>query len=166
MLKPIFYFKKLKRIDYILIVIYLLLSILSGYLFFTSKENEPKRDILFVYTIGSHFYIYFFIYRALRNLSFYVVWLFFASIHLYFYFQLKNDLTLSFLKANPVFGLRNTIILLILYQLFRVISLNIQKQEFVPPTKGGKDIYDNRKSNILDHLFFILYVVTIITLSL
>lgn len=82
------------------------------------------------------------------------------------YSLIKNDYALQMSQGNPSALLRNTLILLILFQLLRFISLKMQHQEFVcPPKGGGEDFFDKRNVTGVDRLVFVIYFVAFGALS-
>jgi hypothetical protein len=62
-------------------------------------------------------------------------------------------------KGNVSGFLAITIVLLLLFQALRIISVKLQKWELVAPTKGGgKDLFDNRIVSVWDYIFFVIYM--------
>lgn len=112
-----------------------------------------------MYAGATQLFLYLFGYHALRNMTYFACWFFIGLIHLLVYEQIKDNKTLFMHNHSAATCLRNTVLLLILVQLFRIISLAIQHKEFVVPEKGGApDLYDNRKANFLDKLLFFTYI--------
>jgi len=150
MKRPIFYFEKFKPWDIWTIVIY---AIISVCVFF-------YKDILSFYTIVTCIFIYLFNYKSLRNLSVYLVWLLFAIGQFGAYLYSKDDDSLIMAQGgSAALGLRNIFILLIVFQILRIISLNVQHQELVAPTRGGTtDIFNERYVNWLDYVLFVIYM--------
>jgi hypothetical protein len=61
-------------------------------------------------------------------------------------------------RGHATFQLKNTLLLLIIYQVLRFLSLKIQKQEFVCPERGLKtDVLGERKPNLLDITLSFIY---------
>ncbi len=87
----------------------------------------------------------------------YIFWLGIGVVHFIFYIKLKLNPSLEMVNGHSATGLRNTIILLVLFQVLRILSLNIQKQEFVAVSKGRYDLFDERRVNILDFIIFVIY---------
>lgn len=82
------------------------------------------------------------------------------------FFQLKDNPELQNPRGHSATGLRNTIILLLLFQILRIISLKIQKQELVAPTRGSAtDLFDERKITFTDFFLFTIYFVATIILN-
>lgn len=158
-ISKIFYFEKLKTWDKLTIVIYIILTFVIYYYYLNSIEDKTKHDLVFGYTIGTHFFIYSFNYKSLRNLTVYFFWLIVGIIHLYLYFQLNNNIALYYLNSNSATGLRNTIILLFIFQILRLVSFVSQDQELVCPSKGNnrKDFFDERRITDIDFLLFLAY---------
>lgn len=149
------------------IVLYLFLSIGLLYYFGNATNNKTQRDILLGYAFGTQFFLYFFNYKSLRNLTVYTFWVAIGIIHLYIYIQLKDNQTLLNVRGHSATGLRNTLILLFLFQVLRFISAKTQGQELVCPSKGSRtDLFDERKVTFVDFILFITYIGTTILLLL
>lgn len=158
MMRPIFYFEKLKPYDKWSIGIYLSLTLVLFYFFLYSENNQTKHEIIFGYTLSTQLLIYPFCHKSLRNLKVYFIWLLIGIMHLYLYFLLKDDPTLIMPRGHATFQLKNTLLLLIIYQVLRFLSLKIQKQEFVCPERGLKtDVLGERKPNWLDITLSFIY---------
>ena len=157
--QPIFYFDKLKTWDKVTIVLYLILSAGLWYYFHNATNTKIQRDILFGYALGTQFFFYFFNYRSLRNLTVYFFWVAIGIIHLYLYFQLKDNHALLNVRGHSAIGLRNTLVLLLLFQVLRFISARTQGQELVFPSKGSSsDLFDERRTTIIDVILFLVYL--------
>jgi hypothetical protein len=160
MSKPVFYFTKLNTWDIATMSIYTLLSVALWYVF---DSNQGK--LLFLYTITTHLFLYYFNYKSLRNLTVYLFWFAFGMIHLYTYFQLKDVEALEGVNAHSATGLRNTVVLLILFQILRMISAYVQGQELVPVSAyGGIDFSDFRRPTIIDFMLFNIYMIATVLL--
>lgn len=149
MKQPIFYFKRFEPVDYILIIIYILVSAIVFLNYKSVTEFGYQRDYILIYSIATHLIIYFFNYRSLRNFGVYLIWFCIGLFHFYLYVQLNF--------SHNAIGLRNTIIMLLLFQILRIASLNIQKQEFLAVSKSKYDLFNERRINFLDFIIFIIY---------
>lgn len=68
-------------------------------------------------------------------------------------------------QGHSATGFRNTILLLLLFQVLRFISAKTQGQELVCPSKGSRtDIFDERKATFIDFVLFVIYIGTFIIL--
>lgn len=85
---------------------------------------------------------------------------------MFLYYHLMDIGMFDNVSGYLVTGLRNTIILLLLYQVLRFISAKTQGIELVCPSRGSeKDLFDNRQVTGIDFiLFFIYYITTFILL--
>jgi hypothetical protein len=155
---PIFYFALLKTWDIWTVFLYTVISICVFTTGVYTIGSANFKTVLFLYTFGTHFFLYLFNYRSLRNLTVYLIWILFGVIQLIAYFHLKDDSSLKMINGHAARGLRDTIILLIVFQVLRIISLNVQHQELVSPSRGGIDLYDERQVNWFDNLLFIVYM--------
>ncbi|SOE23824.1 hypothetical protein SAMN06298216_4204 [Spirosomataceae bacterium TFI 002] len=158
MAQPIFYFDKLKTWDKVTIALYVLLSAGLYYYFDNTTNTKTQRDILFGYAFSTQIFFYFFNYESLRNLSVYTFWVAIGFIHLYLYFQLKDNQALLNVRGHSATGLRNTLVLLLLFQVLRFISARTQGQELVCPSKSRTDLFDDRQITFIDFILFVIYI--------
>ncbi len=166
MLQPIFYFDKLDLWDQLSIAFYVVVTAICGYFLLYSNSANTNRTMLLFYTLGTQLLLYLLNYKSLRNLTVYLIWIVIALAHLFFYFQLNDSPELQNVRGHAATGLRNTIIVLLLYQVLRIVSVNTQKQELVAPTRGGTtDIFEGRKLTLIDYLLFVVYFATTIILN-
>lgn len=159
MAQPIFYFNKLSSWDKTTIVLYCALTIGLYYFVETTTDNMPRRDVFFLYPFGTQLFLYLFNYKSLRNLTVYFFWIAIGLLHLVFYFLLRNNVIYDSPETS-LKGFRNTIILLLLYQVLRFISAKTQGQELVSPSKSGTDLFDERRVTFIDLVLFAVYIAT------
>lgn len=166
--KPIFYFDKTTKWDKITILLYILLSIgLTVYYMNNSLDNKLQRGILFGYAIGTHFFLYMFNYKSLRNLKVYFIWFAFGLIHLFIYFKLKDIDYLKYINGHAAIGLRNTVPLLIIFQILRFICAKTIGVELVAVSRGSAtDLFEERKVTMIDFMAFAIYITSLIILLL
>ena len=146
--------------DKVTIILYIAISfILFWYYNLNTTELVLKRDILLSYIIGTHLFLYFFNYKSLRNFKVFLIWFGFGIIHLIIFFKLKEANSLQNLSEYATSGFGNTIPLLILFQILRIVNLKIQGQELVATnTMMATDLFDNRMPNALDFFSLIIYL--------
>ncbi|MCD9575666.1 hypothetical protein [Flavobacterium soyae] len=144
---------------------YLLLSIFL--LSYGAIHNNHLADILFLYGLGTQFFLYFFQYRALRNFNYFLIWMIIGLIHFCIFLKIKDLPELAFVNSNASLGLRNTLLSLTLFQFLRFISLQIQGKELVVPEKNSRyDSLDGRRVTIVDTIcFFIFLFVTVFLIT-
>lgn len=132
-------------------MLYALISLAAYYYF--------RTDFFTWYVIGTHIGIYVLGYRALRNMSYFLCWVIIAIIHFGIYIHFKDSLFFDIADGWTIKGLRNTIFLLLCFQVLRFANLKIQHQELVVPSKGSRtDFYDERKVNFLDFISCVIYM--------
>jgi hypothetical protein len=163
-LKPFFYFEKLKAWEWIIISFYFFITIWLYSLYIHHPEN--RSDILFFYPVASQLFIIFFLYTSLRNLSSYIIWFLFGLFHLYVYTITKNDVYPNVAGGHPSEMFKYTIILLLFFQVLRLTSRKIQLREFVIPSKGSTDLFDNIKPSSADIVIFIINMAFWFTLTI
>ena len=166
MKRLLIYFKELSTWDKVIIGLYLIISIWLYFLYANLESVEKKKDILFWYPYGTQLFLYFVNYRSLRNSSVYAIWFIISLIHYYFYLNLNSDPLLEGVKAHAATGLRNTVILLSLFQVLRIISLKIQGVELVCPSKSRTDLFEERDVTIIDFILFVIYIFFLVMLGL
>jgi len=163
-LKPFFYFENLKTWEKIIIGVYTAVTItLCIWYFLTSID--VKKSILFFYGYGTSVLIYFALYTSLRNLTSYLIWFFFGLVQLTIYFLTIHNQSLIMARGHASSGLKNTIILLVLFQFLRYKSLKLQHREFVVPAKNSsKDLLENKNITATDYFILIIYIGTYVGL--
>lgn len=151
-LKPFFYFKSLEAWEWIVISFYLCLTIWLYSLYL--HHAEYRSDILTIYPTVSQLFIICFLYKSLRNLLSYLIWLSFGIFHLFVYIVTKNDTYPNIVGGHASWAFKTTVPLLLLYQILRFVSRKIQLREFVIPSRGGTDLFDDIKPSITDKVIF------------
>jgi hypothetical protein len=166
-IRSIYYFDELKPFDKWTIGLYVVLSLGLSYYFLTELNVENKTDVIFMYGLGTHLVLYTFCYKSLRNLTVFFIWVLFGLLHLLIYLQLKDDITLQLFRGHSTTPLRNTIPLLLLYQVLRLLSLKKQGHELVVPNKiSGTDMFHERRPTWIDFLLLISFWTLSIVLSI
>ena len=156
--KPFIYFDKLTGWNIIVIVFYFIVTLFVIFNYTSGGVNAA--DILFFYALLPHLLGYFFLYKALRNFTMYLICFGFAVLHILLYFLFKGNSNFEMVKGkDPSPILINSVILLTLFQILRYLSLKMQKREFVVPAKGGgKDLFDNITPSATDYVLFVIYL--------
>ncbi|PKB15247.1 hypothetical protein CLU82_0311 [Flavobacterium sp. 5] len=90
----------------------------------------------------------------------YIYCLFIGILHLCLYQLLKENASIINLNNNKIISLRNTIILILIFQFLRYISLRTQKQELVSIGKNKRDLFDGRKTTKIDSILYVIYIAT------
>ncbi|MBC7398914.1 MAG: hypothetical protein H7289_03130 [Mucilaginibacter sp.] len=152
-----FYFKKLTGWNIAGLVGYVVFSLI-GYCYrsLLTPDELPQfllGDILFMQGL-----LYILGYKALRNMTFFFYWCAIGLMQLLIYFLLKDNLALKVGHLSAVIAFRNTIPLLLIFQLLRFLYFKLQGRELVMLSKlGQKDMYDNRESDFFDVVSCIIY---------
>ncbi len=163
MQKPLLYFEKIKIWEIGIMIFYVILSLEFMY-FLRLSKSETQNNYLSIYAIGGQFFMYTFLYKSLRNFKVYVFWLIIGFLHLCLYYLLKENASLICFHNNNITGLRNTIFLVMLFQLLRFISLKTQNQELVCIGKSKTDIFDQREITKTDSILYTIYIAVIFIL--
>ena len=61
------------------------------------------------------------------------------------------------LNGNASQGLRNTVVMLVLFQVLRFVSLKIQNLELVPADRSGFNDLDERIISMADYILLFIY---------
>ena len=164
--KPFLYSEPLNQFDKITIGFYVVFSIgfLMGYAF--GFVTDP--GMLMIYISVPQFCFVFLLYVSLRNFKVYLIWLSFSMINLIIYLGLLGIHELRLFRNLLFTGSVDTIIMLLLFQLMRYISLNEQAREFVNPAKAnnGKDLIENRQVSNIDYIISVFYFFSFIGLMM
>lgn len=115
-----------------------------------------------IYSFGLYFFTFTFNYRALRNLNIWLIWFGLSLLQILIYYQNELENT----DFTAIRGLRNFWIFLIVFQIFRWISIKFQKEEFITLSRSKWDILDNRRITILDMLIYVLGIFFIFILQI
>jgi len=148
--------------EIIAIIIYFLISLAIFLVFNYSNNIEFKKTILSFYSSSTVLFLYIFGYKSLRKMIFTQIWIFISLMHLIFFLLTKDNTDLFYKRGSAVNIFGYTLIAVILIQLFRFISLKIQKKELVCPSSGGIDMFDYRKTNFFDFIFFLFYILAFV----
>ena len=161
---PFFRFYALDWWDKSTIAVYTILTIIICYLLY----NRPPYDfkgLISGYGFATHLFLYFFNYKSLRNFYVYLFWCAIGILHLYLYFQFKDDKLLDFYRTSAFLPFRNTLILLVLFQLLRWLSRKVSGLELVAPSKSRTDIWDGRKATPIDLVCFVVFFAATVILN-
>jgi len=156
---PFFRSYKLSPWNIVTMSLYSILSV--GMLYYYAYAEFPDKNHIVSYTIGTHLFLYVFYIKPLRNFKEYLYWLTVAIIHFCFFLYLKDLPGFKMGNGNSVGNLlRNTLILLLLFQALRYLSLKIQGQELDCPSRSPKDktTFDGRKPTLIDYLCLVIYL--------
>lgn len=164
--KPFFYFEELTDRDKVPILIYTLFTIVLMFLLIFG-DNKLRADSLFFYIILPQLIFIFFLYVSLRNFKVYLIWFSFSLLHVVIFIFSKMYDQLLAPYAHFAIG-ANTVLLLLLFQGLRCVSLKVQHREFVNPAKSmnGKDLVENRKVSTTDYFLSLLYFASFLGLSI
>jgi hypothetical protein len=162
--KLIFYFEKLRAWDKITIALYLVVTVIT-IVYYWNAGSSARKETLWMYPFLTQLFLYIFNYKSLRNLTVYCLWIVIAIGHFGMYLYLLDYIEQRHLTGYAVTGLRNTLLLLLLFQVLRFISAKTQGQELVCPDKSGIDMYDHRKVTAIDCILFVVYLLAAIFLS-
>ncbi|KAA9338573.1 hypothetical protein F0P96_07010 [Hymenobacter busanensis] len=144
------------------VLVLLVYALLSGFLFW-SFLSEPHalefRPLLLVYTLGTQFWFLLFGFRQLRNITLYLTWCCWGLAHLLAYFALNHT-------SGYEGPLRNTLVLLLLFQGLRYLSLRLRQVDFIPAVGKPPWYVDGRRATGVDFLLTHLYMGIILLLFL
>lgn len=161
MANPIFYFKNLTASNKWTIGIYLIVTFILFYVI------ELDDEFIFYYCIISQIGLYLSYYKALRNLKFYFICIGIGILHLGLFYLLLEDSRATLPIIHSASNLRNTIPLLVVFQVLRLLNFLIHERELVSPQPSSfKDMHDKRYVMPSDYLFFSVYVFFLVALTI
>jgi hypothetical protein len=169
--KPFIYYDSLNPWESVCMLLYAIATI-GVILTIVFAKPEAKQVTIIMYIVLSQLGMYFGLYTSLRNFTAYSLWFGFGIVHLILFFCFRGNPTIEMYRGNPTIGLLNTIVLLLLFQFLRYLSLKIQHREFVAPAKGGgPDLFENKKLTFADFVIFVIYMgswfgLTVLSLSM
>ena len=151
----------LEKWDYLSVGIYLLIT------FFVINPEliNYSTTFTFFYSCGTILFLYFFNYKSLRKIKVFTIWLIISLLHLYIYYKLGDNPNLQMYRGSSLGYLKTTWVALLIFQIFRVISLLIFKIELVCPSKSDIDMWDYREVKWSDKAFFGIYFLIMMSLS-
>ena len=155
--KPFIYSDKFSG-DYTMLIVFygVFTAVIISFCIWGNARVAPMA--LIIYAVSTQLGGYFFMYKAIRDFTIYLICFGFAVIHVLLYFLFKGNPNLEMVRGNPSPMLIDSIILLVLFQILRYLSLKIQKREFVVPSRGGgKDLFDNIAPSATDYTLFVIY---------
>lgn len=158
--KPFIYFDKLKLWDVIIITIYLIFSIYAFFIY-QRGSDEAVTIVVSTHVVISQIGSFMFLYKLLRNFTFYLIWFGFAILHALMYFLIVGHRQFEMESAKHYSILLNTIVLLLVFQAFRYFSLKTQKREFrVPVSRFEHDLPNDLKTSDTDAILVLTYLIS------
>lgn len=154
----------LKKSDKIIFSFYIILTLVT-FLFLLSGQNDTVEKWVLCYGYFTHLLFYLFLYVSLRNLKTFLIWIGFSLFHLFLYFHFYQTGT-TVASQFSMMPLRNTTILLVIFQLLRWTFLKIRKVNLVMPWRSGKDLFEERVPEVLDFLWLLIYMVAFFVLNI
>ena len=140
-----------ERWDIISIVLYLLITAYVTYLCF--NEGTDRRIAPSVYSSCSTFLLFAILHESLRKIKVYTVWIIISIFHIWLYYRCSMFLDEETITSNSLGSLRYTIVVLVYYQICRIINIKITGLEFVTP-RGN---FDRRRAGFLDYVYFVIF---------
>ena len=138
-------------------IVYVLLSVEFCY-FLRFAKSETQNQSLYFYAVFTQLFLYHMFYKPMRNMNVYIYCIFIGILHLCLYQLLKENASIINFHNNKIISLRNTIILILIFQFLRFISLRTQKQELVSISKNKRDLFDGRESTRIDFILYATYI--------
>jgi|GEM_PF-5429354 len=83
--------------NYITIALYTVASIVILYYYVFAEK--PEQNYIFFYVIGTQLFLYFFQYRAIRNLYMYLFWLLVALLHFIVALVIRDNPLFMFVRG-------------------------------------------------------------------
>ena len=154
----------LNKSDKIIFSIYIVLTAIT-FSFLLSNKNDTVEKWVLCYGYLTHLLFYLFLYVSLRNLKTFLIWIGISLFHLFLYFHFYRT-SAPVASKFSLMPLRNTTILLVIFQLLRWTFLKIKKVNLVMPSRSGKDLFEERVPGFLDFLWLLFYMTVFFVLNL
>ncbi len=161
---PFFRTNTLDRWDKSTIAVYTVFTICICYLLYTRPAYDV-RALISGYGFATPLFLYFFNFRSLRNLYVFMFWCGVGILHLYLYFQFKDDILFDYGRSSALLPFRNTLMLLVLFQLLRWLSRTVSGLELVGLSKSRTDVWNERNTNTIDRICFVVFFAVTIFLD-
>jgi len=123
---------KLNRIEIITIVIHVIICTFLWTVYsFKLFEIEQIKMWTNMYFFILPLFMVGFQFRNLRNNNYYLIWTFIGILQLWVYSVEKDNVDFYFVNGSGIDGLKALLPVLVLFQIFRQISLKIYKREII-----------------------------------
>jgi len=159
--------RKIDKIDYIVISLYLLIG---GCIWFAySFSILPQQDInkiLLALTFGGPFSLFLMYYKRLRIPMVSLIWFCIGFLQWFLVDKLKDNSDFNSVVGTYADYDLNLLAMMVIFTVFRLLSLLITKQEFMMAAWFSPR--DNRELNFLDYIFTFagLILITIVITEL
>lgn len=155
--------RKIDKVDYIVISLYLLIG---GFIWcaytFSIIPQQNINQILLALTFGGPFSLFLMYYKRLRISSVSIIWFCIGFLQWFLVDRLKDNSDFDSVVGSYADNGLNLLAMMVIFTVFRFISLMITKQEFM--ISAWFSPRDDRKLNFLDYIFTIagLILITIV----
>lgn len=160
-----FHFTKFRLWDAIYFILYVTVTILLWYYVFM-ESDERMRKVVLGYAVITQIQVYVLGYKSLRSALSWSLWLLVGVFHLLLYFGMKNDHFATMYGSNAATPLRNTLVMVVLFQVLRYVSFNIQRRDLICPARGGRDMLGEVNTTKADLVLFAFYHIVLFGLML
>ena len=154
--------EKLNFSEIIFFILYSFFTLILLFVLDILNDKEFARILLLFYSSGTILFLYIFGYKSLRKLLFTQICILIGLIHVMIFLFIKDNIDLYSKRGHSGNALNYTILAVVLFQILRFISLKIQQKELVCPDRSGIDMFDNRKTNFFDFIFFLFYILAFV----
>lgn len=101
-------------------------------------------------------------YVQLRNIKIYIMWLVVGVIMLVVYINFKDSAMLELKRGSAMKSFKSTFAFLVMFQVCRFLCVKTTGQEYITPSNGTTDLFENRKPGVQDFIIFLVLFATII----
>ena len=135
------------------IIVYLLLTV---YISYVCLNREEGGMVVSLYSLFTTFLLYGFYDKPLRKIKVYLIWVIISIFHFWLYYRCSSFWSEEIILLNSLDSLKYTIVILVYYQICRVINIKLKGYEFIVPLRGKSE---TRKATFLDHFFLGLFFI-------
>lgn len=144
--------RKIDKVDYIVISLYLLIG---GFIWFAYTfsifPQQNINQILLAQTFGGPLFLFLNYYKRLRIPLVSIIWFCIGFLQWFLVDKLKSNSDFDSVVGTYADSDLNLLAMLIIFTVFRLLSLLLTKQEFMMAAWFSPK--DNRKLNFLDYIF-------------
>jgi len=164
-MKPETKINKLGRIEIFTIAIHVITCAFLWLVYcFNLLEIEQIKNWINMYFFILPLFMVGYQFRNLRNVNYYIIWIFIGILQLGIFIIEKDNSDFYFVNGSGIDGLKALLPVLVLFQVFRQISLKIYKREIIISLKYYQMTWyeegDKRNMTWIEVLFSILLFVT------
>lgn len=151
---------KLSFHDKLSVLFYFFATIMVSNIGVFFDEIETQKSVVLGYAVCTPILLYFLLYKSLRDIKIFAIWIGFAVYHLFLHKNLTANQDLMFFRGHAADNLQYTIYFVVLFEVLRIGHLKLFGYELVSPGPYGarRDLWEDRKIKFPDVICFFIYM--------